>query len=125
MSIPKWVYNILISLSGDVQLNPGPKNKSDVNFSICYWNLNSISAHNYAKVFLLKAYIAVYKFDITCISETYLDTSIISDDGNLEVLGYNLIRSDHPSNSKRGGVCIYYNHPIVSVVVFAFIITIQ
>ena len=125
MSIPKWVYNILISLSGEVQLNPGPKNKSDVNFSICYWNLNSISAHNYAKVFLLKAYIAVYKFDITCISETYLDTSIISDDGNLEVLGYNLIRSDHPSNSKRGGVCIYYNHPIVSVVVFAFIITIQ
>ena len=125
MSIPKWVYSILISLSGDVQLNPGPKNKSDVNFSICYWNLNSISAHNYAKVFLLKAYIAVYKFDITCISETYLDTSIISDDGNLEVLGYNLIRSDHPSNSKRGGVCIYYNHPIVSVVVFAFIITIQ
>ena len=122
MSIPKWVYSILISLSGDVQLNPGPKNKSDVNFSICYWNLNSISAHNYAKVFLLKAYIAVYKFDITCISETYLDTSIISDDGNLEVLGYNLIRSDHPSNSKRGGVCIYYNHPIVSVVVFAFII---
>ena len=125
MSIPKWVYSILISLSGDVQLNPGPKNKSDVNFSICYWNLNSISAHNYAKVFLLKAYIAVYKFDITCISETYLDTSITSDDGNLEVLGYNLIRSDHPSNSKRGGVCIYYNHPIVSVVVFAFIITIQ
>ena len=31
-----------------------------------------------------------------------------SDDGNLETLGYNLIRSDHPSNSKRGGVCIYY-----------------
>ena len=21
---------------------------------------------------------------------------------------YNLIRSDHPSNTKRGGVCIYY-----------------
>ena len=22
--------------------------------------------------------------------------------------GYNLVRSDHPSNNKRGGVCIYY-----------------
>ena len=22
--------------------------------------------------------------------------------------GYNLIRSDHPSNTKRGSVCIYY-----------------
>ena len=90
VSIATWVYSNLISLSGDVQLNPGPKNKSDVNFSICHWNLNNISAHNYAKVFLLKAYIAVYKFDIICISEAYLDTSITSDDDNLEVLGYNL-----------------------------------
>ena len=103
MSIATWVYNILTSLSGDVQFNPGPKNKSDVNFSMCHWNLNSVAAHNYDKVFLLKAYIAVYKFDIIFTSETYLDTSIISDDGNLKILGYNLIWSDHPSNSKRGG----------------------
>ena len=86
VSIAIWVYSILISLSGDIQLNPCPKNKVDVNFSICHWNLNSISAHNYAKVLLLKAYIVVYKFNIICISETYLDTTITSDDGNLEVL---------------------------------------
>ena len=86
VSIAIWVYNILISPSGDVQLNLGSKNKSDVNFSICHWNLNNIAAHNYAKVFLLKAYIAVYKFDITCISETYLDTSATSADGNLRLL---------------------------------------
>ena len=59
VSIAAWVYSILISLSGDVQLNPGRKNKSDVNFSKCHWNLNSILAHNCAKVFLVKAYIAV------------------------------------------------------------------
>ena len=100
--------SILISLSGDVQLNPGPKNKFDVIFFICHWNLNGIAAHNYTKVFLLKAYIAVYKFDIICISETYLAISITSDDGNLEILGYKLIRSNHPSDIKRGGVGIYY-----------------
>ena len=108
VSIATWVYSILISLSGNVQLNPGPKNKSDVNFPICHWNLNGIAAHNYVKVFLLKTYIAVFKFDIICISETYLDSSITFDDSNLEILGYTLIRSDHPSNSKPGGVCIYY-----------------
>ena len=54
-------------------------------------NLNSVAAHNYGKVFFLKAYIAVYKFAIIFTSETYLDTSIISDDGNLKILGYNLI----------------------------------
>ena len=78
--------------------------------SLCHWNLNSISAHNYIKLFLLKAYIAIHKFDIICLSETYLDSSTSSDDDNLAISGYNLIRSDHPSNNKRGGVCIYYKN---------------
>ena len=26
----------------------------------------------------------------------------------MEILGYNLVHSDHPSNKKRGGVCIYF-----------------
>ena len=26
----------------------------------------------------------------------------------MEIPGYNLVHSDHPSNKKRGGVCIYY-----------------
>ena len=26
----------------------------------------------------------------------------------MEIPGYNLVRSDHPSNKKRGGVCIHY-----------------
>ena len=67
-----------------------------------------MSAHNYDKVFLLKAYIAIHKFDVICISETYLDSSSPSDDSNLEISGYTLVRSDHPSNNKRRGVCIYY-----------------
>ena len=52
------------------------------------------------------------KFDIVCISETYLDSSTAYDDGNLEIAGYNLIRSDHPSNKKRDGVCIYYKNSL-------------
>ena len=63
--------------------------------------------HNCAKAFLLKTNIAVYKFDIVCISKTSVDSIIATGDGILEVSGYNLIRSDHPSNSKRSGVCIY------------------
>ena len=52
----------------------------------------------------------VHKFDIIYFSETYLDSSIPVHDNNLEISGYNLIRSDHPSNNKRGGVCIYYKN---------------
>ena len=100
----------VVVLSAGVELNPGPKRASTSNISICQWNLNSISAHNYTKLFLLKAYIAIPKFDIICLSETYLDSSTTSDDDDLAISGYNLIRSDHPSNNKRGGVCIYYKN---------------
>ena len=57
---------------------------------------------------MLKAYSSVQRFDIFCISETYLNSSITEDDDNLQIPEYDLIRSDHPSNSKRGGVAIYY-----------------
>ena len=40
--------------------------------------------------------------------ETYHNSNILPDDSNLKIPGYNLVRSDHPSNKKRGGVCIYY-----------------
>ena len=50
----------------------------------------------------------VYKFDIICLSETYLEYSV--DDESLEISGYYLVHSDHPSNKKRGGICIYYEN---------------
>ena len=100
-------YNLLL-LCGDVEINPGPKQNTAKKITICHWNLNSIAAHNFAKLVLLKAYNSVHKFDIICLSETYLDSNILPDDSNLKIPGYNLVRSDHPSNKKRGGVCIYY-----------------
>ena len=105
--VAAWFYSLLLLLSGDVELNAGPKRNSSNAFSICLWNLSSISTHNYAKVFLLKAYLAIHKFDIVSISEIYLDSSTFSDENNSEISGYTLVRSDHPFNNKRGGVCIY------------------
>ena len=77
-------------------------------FFYCHWNLNSIWAHNFLKLSLLRAYITVHEFDVICLSETYLDSSILHDDVNLQISGYNLYREDHPLNVKLGGVCIYY-----------------
>ena len=95
----------LLLLSGDIELNPGDKHHS--NLKVCYWNLNSLQAHNFAKVSSLRAYNTLHKFDIICLSETYLDSSISSNDPELLLDGYELIRADHPMNLKRGGVCIY------------------
>ena len=75
-----------------------------------HWNLISISAYNFIKISLLKTYIATHKLDVICLSETYLDSSISNNDKNLEIPGYDSYRADHPSDSKQGGVCIYYRN---------------
>ena len=44
-----------------------------------------------------------------CLSETFLESSIRTNDERLNMKGYKLIRPDNPSDSKTGGVSIYYN----------------
>ena len=107
-----WLHLILTKRSGDIKQSLVTKSNSSQSFSICHWNFNSISAHNFIKVSLLKTFIATHKLDVICLSETYLDSSISNDDDNLEIPGYDLFRADHPSNTKRGGVCIYYRNSL-------------
>ena len=107
-----WLYFIRTKRSGDIEPNPGPKPNCCQSFSICHWNLNGVSAHNLIKLSLLKPGIVIHKFDVVCLSETYLNATISNDHDSLEVPGYNLFREDHPSNTKRGGVCIYYRNSL-------------
>ena len=79
-----WSVPFLILLSGDIEKNPGPK------------------------FFNLTAYVLVHNFDIIYLSETYLNSETSADDKDLEIPGYYLLRADHPSYNKRGGVCIFY-----------------
>ena len=60
----------------------------------------------YKKVSLLSAFISVHKLNIICLSKTYPNSETLPDDNSLEIPGYNIIRKDHPSNTKRGGVCV-------------------
>ena len=47
-----WLFKIAVKLSGDIEENLGPIPSSSQSFSICQWNLNNISAHNYMKLSL-------------------------------------------------------------------------
>ena len=96
---------------GDIEVNPGPKNCS-ISFSFCHWNLNSLTAHNYVKLSSLQTYNSVSKYDVICISETYLDSSVLSVESDLNFSGYKLIRVDYPGNVKRGGVWIYFKESL-------------
>ena len=61
-------------------------------------------AHN--KLSLLTAYNSALNYDLICLTETYLNSTV--DPNNLLINGYKLVRADHPDDVKRGGVCLYY-----------------
>ena len=101
-----------MKLCGDVEENLGPKPSSNQIFSICHWNLNSISADNNIKLSILRGYLSTHRFDVICLSEIYLDSDTFHEDANLEIVGYTLIRADHSSNTKGGGACLYYRNSL-------------
>ena len=90
---------------GDIKTNPGSRYSS---LTFCHWNLNVITAHDPIKTSLLQAYITKHNYDITCLSETFLNSCIKTNNDRISIDGYNLMRADHPSDSKNGEVCIYH-----------------
>ena len=92
----------ILFVCGDVELNSSPKNRNSCyNFSIRHWNLNNITAHNFD---LLQACNAIHDFDMICLSESYLDSTVSSDNDSRYIGDCKLVRADHPGNVKRGGV---------------------
>ena len=62
---------------------------------------------------IIKSLLIHSQVDVICISETYLDSDTSREEPNLERVGYTLIKADHPSNTKRGGACLYYRNSLV------------
>ena len=90
----------MILLSGDIETNPGPKAISGQSFSICHWNLNSISAHNYTKISPVTAYALVPNVDIICLSVTNFNSETSTDDQNLKISGYYMLLYRSPSQTE-------------------------
>ena len=102
------LIQLLLVCSGDIDINPGPKTKNQISF--CHWNLNGLAAHNFTKVSLLQALPVTHDYDVVCLSETFVDSSISIDDERIHIKGYSLLRADHPSNKKEEAfVCIIRN----------------
>ena len=102
--------HLLLLLSGDIKFNPGPKRLSNIEF--CHWNLNGLAAHDFIKAPLVEAFITSNIFNLVCLSETFLDSTIPNDDVNIQINGYSLLRAYHPNDIKRGGVCICFKESL-------------
>ena len=92
-----FLMALLLITHGDIETNPEPESKNSKYFSCCYWNVSSILAHD--KLSLLTAYNSPQHYDVFCISETYLDSSI--DENALKLDSYSLIKADHPGKFKN------------------------
>ena len=51
-------------------------------------------------------------YQVICLSEKYLDSSVPFDDPRLNLSGYKLVRVDDLSNNKRSGVGIYFKETL-------------
>ena len=100
---------LLLVQHNNVEINPGPPKKATKIFFMlslkCQQSVNCQLAHN--KIFLLTAYNTIHQYDVICISDIFLDSSVPLDDHNLSVQGYSLIWADHPDNVKTGGAYLY------------------
>ena len=116
---------ISLVLFGGIETNPSPGLGCSNSFSFCHWNLNSIAAHNFIKMSLLQTYNFLHKSDIMCLLGTYyLDNSYHSDNDQLALPWYNLIRADNP-NIKIRGVFIYYRGSLpVKIIIVNFLINV-
>ena len=117
-----WFFKLIISLSLDVETNPGPvhgrapgpapnltaRGFSNSFFSFCNWNLNTLVKDNFHRVSLIEAHNSIYKYDIISLCETSLNEETKIPDDILE--NYQFKSANHSSGEKKGGVGIFYKN---------------
>ena len=63
--VPRCLPIILIILSNDVNLNPGPGSHSQNNlFNFMSWNVNSLAKDNFQRVRIIEAYNSIFNYDL-------------------------------------------------------------
>ena len=96
----------LLFLAGDIESNPGPQTVDCLEFF--HWNLDSICARESIEIPLMEVYNSVHHFDVMALSKNMLDKSINNEDIYVQGFSREIYRSDHPSNTKTGGVSVYF-----------------
>ena len=94
----------------DIETNSGPKKSSAIKFRL--WNLNGLVAYEFVKVLLIEGFSTTHNFDIACLSQFFLDSTIFRNDENININSCSLLRVDHPNDIKRGGVCMYFKESL-------------
>ena len=111
--IPCWLPVFLIVISNDIHLNPGPHYQNNF-FSFLSWNLNSLAKDNFQRVRLIEAHNSIFNYDLISICKTSLNDSV---ELPLTLLNdYTFVSANNPTNTRHGGVGLFYKHSLPVVV---------
>ena len=104
---PYWLSMLLILMSNDIHLNPGPQPHFQNNFlNFMNWNLNSLTKDNFHRVHLIEAHNSIFNYDLISVCETNLNDSVELPETLLN--DYTFVPANHPSNRKHGGDGLFY-----------------
>ena len=104
-----WLPIILIILSNDIHLNPGPEYNNNF-FNFMSWNLNSLAKDNFQRVSLIEAHNSIFDYDLISICETSLNDTVELPEILLN--NYTFLSSHNPSNTRHGGVGLFYKNSL-------------
>ena len=103
--VPLWVSLLLILLSNDVEMNPGPS-YHEFFLTFMNWNLNSLSKNDFERVQAIEAHNSLFKYDLISVCETNLNDSIEIPSPLLN--DYTFLPANHPDNVTHGVVGLFY-----------------
>ena len=75
-----FVLQILLVISGSVEVNLGPYNPKLKNLSFAIWNLDSLAARELARIPLIEGFQSYHDFDIFGICVSMLTDEISNED---------------------------------------------
>ena len=101
-----FVLQMLLLLSGTLELNPGPMREKKSNLSFAVWNLDSLPARQYARVPVIESFQASYDFDLFGVCESSLNRDIPNESIFIDGFSRDPFRADKPLNIRNGGVCL-------------------
>ena len=112
-NVPLWLPTILILLSNDVHLNPGPHFQSNL-INFMSWNLNSLAKDNFQRIHLIEAHNALFKYDLISLCETSLNDSVELPETLIN--DYTFVPANNPANVRHGGVGLFFKNSLPVIV---------
>ena len=96
--VRRWLPIILIILSNDVHLNPGP-HFQNIFFNFMSWNVNSLTKDNFQRVRLIEAHKSIFNYDLISICETSFNDSV--ELPYILLNDYTFVPANNPANSRN------------------------